>query len=65
MTVQMKGVPKVPVIAIKPNTSLYQVYFSEGGILPTSLKGLFTSAKDAQKAVDLWESNKKPLKDKR
>lgn len=51
---QQAGVPKVPVIAIKPQTNLYHVYFTEGGALPKNLKGLFVSRKDAETQLNIW-----------
>lgn len=51
---QQAGVAKVPVIAIKPQTNLYHVYFTSGGALPRNLQGLFVSRKDAETQLNIW-----------
>ena len=36
----------------------YAIYWEGGGEVPRSLKGLFTSQKEAHKAIDTWRAAK-------
>ena len=38
-------------LKVKENTSLIKVYFGQGGEIPEALSGLFTSEKEAEKAI--------------
>lgn len=46
-------------IGIKPNTILYGINFTSGGTLPKELSGTFTSETLAQRAVNIWNSNRR------
>lgn len=40
-----------------PATALVRVAWNGGGEVPDSLKGYYTSVKDAQRAIDIWATN--------
>jgi len=40
------------------NTSLYEVYFSNGGNIPSNMEGAFTSIAAAEGAISLYISEK-------
>jgi len=41
------------------NTSLYEIYFTEGGEIPKVLGDLYTSHSEAQKAIKLYEATRR------
>ncbi len=40
------------------NQQLYEIYWGGGGEVPDSLKGSFTSYKDAEISLNIWEAAK-------
>lgn len=55
---QKAGQSKEVVVAIKPNTSHYHIYFKTGGELPEQLSGLFVRKQDAEQAIACWKAKK-------
>ena len=55
---QKAGQPKEIVIAIKPNTRHYYIYFKTGGELPKDLQGLFVKKSEAERAVAIYNAKK-------
>lgn len=60
----VSGQNKSMLLCNKPNTTMFQVKWKSGGNLPLALEGqLWTSRKDATKAVQRWyESDMKKTK---
>lgn len=44
---------------LRSNTALYEIYLEDGGLIPEVLKGLYTSTVTCQKAIKLYESNRR------
>lgn len=45
-----------------PGTALYEIYFEEGGEVPTQLKGRYTTPTEAQKAIKGYLVTRRPRK---
>jgi hypothetical protein len=43
----------------RSGSSLYEVYFKDGGEIPKVLKGLYTSAVEAQKSIETYKVTRK------
>lgn len=52
---------KVKEFKVRPrsNTSLYEVYFHDGGEIPKVLRGLYTSQAEAKRDIKLYEANRR------
>jgi hypothetical protein len=50
---------KVFLVRTRNNSSLYEVYFTEGGEIPKVLKDLYTSQAAAKKAIKHYEATRK------
>lgn len=56
---EYKERPKELRYRIEPGTSLYNIYFQDGGEVPKALKGLYTSSSEAQKSIISYEASRR------